>query len=109
MGFLRCLTLVERDLPEPRRRRQRERRPTKRGDLALDGQLYRRIAGDILRLEPDAVGLTALGCNFICTAKVASHLKAARPDMPVLLVTAPRQACQTCRAYPGNRSLPSPG
>ena len=56
-----------------------------KGDLTLDGGLYRRIADDLLRLDPDVVGLTSLGCNFICTAKVASYLKAARPELPILL------------------------
>ena len=36
-------------------------------------------------MEPDVLGFTALGCNFVCTCKVASHVKAARPELPVLL------------------------
>jgi hypothetical protein len=56
-----------------------------RGGLSLDGSLYREIARDILRAGPDAVGMTSLGCNFICTLKVASYLRASRPDLPILL------------------------
>jgi radical SAM superfamily enzyme YgiQ (UPF0313 family) len=56
-----------------------------RGKLFLDQSLYRRIAEDILAGDPDVVGLTTLGCNFICTAKIASYLKVLNPDLPVLL------------------------
>lgn len=55
------------------------------GHLAMDGSLYRNIAGRILDLKPDVVGFTSLGCNFICTAKTAGYLKAARPDLPIML------------------------
>jgi radical SAM superfamily enzyme YgiQ (UPF0313 family) len=56
-----------------------------RGKIFLDTTLYRRIAEDILEGAPDAVGLTSLGCNFICTAKIASYLKALHPELPILL------------------------
>lgn len=56
-----------------------------RGKLFLDASLYRRIADDILETAPDVVGLTSLGCNFICTAKIASYLKSLYPELPVLL------------------------
>jgi radical SAM superfamily enzyme YgiQ (UPF0313 family) len=56
-----------------------------REGMALDCHLYRRIADDVLRMEPDVVGLTSLGCNFICTAKVSNYLKAVREDLPILL------------------------
>jgi radical SAM superfamily enzyme YgiQ (UPF0313 family) len=56
-----------------------------RGKLFLDQSLYRSIAEAILAGNPDVVGLTALGCNFICTAKIASYLKALNPELPVLL------------------------
>jgi radical SAM superfamily enzyme YgiQ (UPF0313 family) len=55
------------------------------GKLFLDTSLYRRIAENILAFAPDAVGLTSLGCNFICTAKIASYLKSFHPNLPVLL------------------------
>jgi len=56
-----------------------------RGELDLDGTLYERMASRLLDLEPDVVGFTALGCNLICTYKVACHLKRRRPRLPVLL------------------------
>ena len=56
-----------------------------RDGLPLDRTLYRQIARDVLRREPDVVGMTSLGCNFICTLKVASYLKRERPDLPILL------------------------
>lgn len=56
-----------------------------RGLLRLDDQLYQAIADRVLRLRPDAVGLTTLGCNFICTLKTATYLKQREPDLPILL------------------------
>ena len=56
-----------------------------RGNLHLDESLYRQAAAQILALEPDVVGMTSLGCNFICTAKIAAYLKRSRPDLPILL------------------------
>ncbi|MDJ0853100.1 MAG: radical SAM protein [Myxococcota bacterium] len=56
-----------------------------RGALRLDGSLYREMGESILRLNPDVVGMTSLGCNFICTVKVARHLKSVQPDLPILL------------------------
>jgi hypothetical protein len=56
-----------------------------RGVWALDQFLYKKMANEILALNPDVVGMTSLGCNFICTVKVASYLKHARPDLPILL------------------------
>lgn len=55
------------------------------GRLHLNSDLYRDIANAALRLQPDAVGFTSLGCNFICTAKTASYLKQAEPELPILL------------------------
>lgn len=56
-----------------------------RGKLFLDGSLYRKIAEQILEFAPDVVGLTSLGCNFICTAKIASYLKSFDSELPILL------------------------
>jgi hypothetical protein len=56
-----------------------------RGGMRLDADLYRSLADELLALSPDAVGLTSLGCNFICTVNIARHLKARRPDLPILL------------------------
>jgi radical SAM superfamily enzyme YgiQ (UPF0313 family) len=55
------------------------------GALPLDESLYLNLATEILRLAPDVIGLTTLGCNFICTLKVAAHLKAMNPELPILL------------------------
>jgi radical SAM superfamily enzyme YgiQ (UPF0313 family) len=56
-----------------------------RGGLALDRSLFERIAHHILDAEPDVVGLTSLGCNFICTLNIARQLKRLRPTTPLLL------------------------
>lgn len=55
------------------------------GSLSLDGSLYQAIAEEVLNRNPDVVGLTSLGCNFICAVKVAGCLKQMRPDLPILL------------------------
>lgn len=55
------------------------------GSLKLDQDLYRQIARQVLDAGPDAVGFTSLGCNFICTAKVAGYLRQWEPDLPILL------------------------
>jgi radical SAM superfamily enzyme YgiQ (UPF0313 family) len=56
-----------------------------RGDLPLDASLYREMAHAIMRSRPDIVGFTSLGCNFICTLKVAAYLKDINRDLPILL------------------------
>ncbi|HEY6340022.1 MAG TPA: radical SAM protein [Bryobacteraceae bacterium] len=56
-----------------------------RGRLSLDEDLYPLLARRILDLRPDAVGFTSLGCNFICTVKVAAYLRRWEPDLPILL------------------------
>lgn len=56
-----------------------------RGELRLDESLYHDMARRILLTRPDAVGLASLGCNFICTVKVASYLKRWEPELPVML------------------------
>ncbi|MFI6150674.1 B12-binding domain-containing radical SAM protein [Streptomyces sp. NPDC051109] len=56
-----------------------------RRQLRLDETFYRGLAWALLDEEPDALGLTTLGCNLICTAKVASHVKRQRPHLPILL------------------------
>jgi radical SAM superfamily enzyme YgiQ (UPF0313 family) len=55
------------------------------GRLVLDHTLYRRMAMQILERAPDVVGFTSLGCNFICTVKVAAHVRRLAPDVPLLL------------------------
>ena len=56
-----------------------------RGKLQLNSQLYTDIAKQVLALGPDVLGLTSLGCNFICTAKVAGYLRSWAPELPILL------------------------
>jgi radical SAM superfamily enzyme YgiQ (UPF0313 family) len=56
-----------------------------RGDLKVGPSLYRDIAARLLALDPDVLGFTSLGCNFICTLKVAQYVKAKRPHLPILL------------------------
>ena len=55
------------------------------GRVPFDEALYRSLAKAIVQREPDVVGFTSLGCNFICTAKIASYVRAARADVPILL------------------------
>ncbi len=55
------------------------------GRLDLDARLYRQIARQVVALEPDVVGLTSLGCNFICTLKVAQHVRILAPGVTILL------------------------
>ena len=55
------------------------------GKIAIDEFLYRNIALKILEDDPDIVGFTSLGCNFICTVKIARYLKQQRPSLPILL------------------------
>ena len=56
-----------------------------RGHLALDSSIYDVVAEQLLQTEPAAVGLTALGCNFIAVVKIARRLKQRRPETLVLL------------------------
>lgn len=56
-----------------------------RGNLQFDDRLYRRIARQVLDFQPDIVGFTSLGCNFICTAKTAAYLRSSKADVPILL------------------------
>ncbi|HEV7878742.1 B12-binding domain-containing radical SAM protein [Bradyrhizobium sp.] len=55
------------------------------GRVTLDGSLYENVAHNILRTTPQAVGFTALGCNFHCVVKIARHLKHLEPELPILL------------------------
>jgi radical SAM superfamily enzyme YgiQ (UPF0313 family) len=56
-----------------------------RGHLALDSSMYDDVAEQLLQTEPAAVGLTALGCNFIAIVKIARRLKQHRPETLILL------------------------
>jgi radical SAM superfamily enzyme YgiQ (UPF0313 family) len=56
-----------------------------RGDLVLDSSIYDDVAAQLLQTEASAVGLTALGCNFIAVVKIARRIKQRRPETLVLL------------------------
>ncbi len=55
------------------------------GRLNVGEPLYREIADRLLEKDPDVVGFTSLGCTFICAVKIARHLKARKPGLPILL------------------------
>jgi len=56
-----------------------------RGLLTLHSSLYDNVASQLLEIEPDAIGFTALGCNFIAVVKIAQCVKQRRPETLVLL------------------------
>ena len=56
-----------------------------RGHLVLDHSIYNDVAVQLLANEPDAVGFTALGCNFMAVVKIARQIKQLRPETLVLL------------------------
>ncbi len=56
-----------------------------RGNLALDSSIYDDVAEQLLQTEPAAVGLTALGCNFIAVVEIARRIKERRPKTLILL------------------------
>lgn len=51
----------------------------------LTSEIYPELANAILATNPDVVGFTSLGCNFICTSMVAKHLRLSVPSIPILL------------------------
>ena len=55
------------------------------GALPLDRRLYREMAHALARKDPDVVGFTALGCNFVTVVRVAGELRKICPDVPLLL------------------------
>src|SRR5437762_205871 len=56
-----------------------------RGHLVLDSSIYDDVAEQLLQTEPAAIGLTALGCNFIAVVKIARRVKERRPKTLILL------------------------
>jgi len=56
-----------------------------RGQLSLDSSIYDDVAEQLLQTEPAAIGLTALGCNFIAVVKIARRVKERRPKTLILL------------------------
>ena len=56
-----------------------------RGEVRLGPSFYRTVAERIVAQRADVVGFTSLGCNFACTVRIAAHVRALRPDTPILL------------------------
>lgn len=57
----------------------------RRGSVRFDPTMYEALAAEILATDPEVVGFTSLGCNFIGTARIAEHVRRDRPDLPILL------------------------
>jgi radical SAM superfamily enzyme YgiQ (UPF0313 family) len=55
------------------------------GRHAYDGGFYHGAAEDILRLAPDIVGFTTLGCSFLFAVNVAALIKRRAPGLPIML------------------------
>lgn len=55
------------------------------GRLGIGPALYTEMAERILEFNPDAVGFTTLGCNFLVVVRVADELSLRRPTLPILL------------------------
>ena len=56
-----------------------------KGRLTLDSSIYGDVASQLLETEPDAIGFTALGCNFVAVVKIARQIKQQSPKTLVLL------------------------
>jgi radical SAM superfamily enzyme YgiQ (UPF0313 family) len=55
------------------------------GTVALRPGVYAELAARIATSEPEIVGFTALGCNFVCTLKIARALRASLPGVAIML------------------------
>jgi radical SAM superfamily enzyme YgiQ (UPF0313 family) len=55
------------------------------GASRLGPGFYRDAAARIAELDVDLAGFTSLGCNFVCTASIATELRRLRPDLPIVL------------------------
>jgi radical SAM superfamily enzyme YgiQ (UPF0313 family) len=55
------------------------------GRHSYDQTFYHRATEDILRLQPDAIGFTTLGCSFLFAVNVAALIKRREPELPILL------------------------
>lgn len=55
------------------------------GRLQLGASIADDLAALIAARNPDVVGFTALGCNFVLVIKTAAALRRLRPGMPILL------------------------
>lgn len=84
LGLLSLAGVVE-SLPGGRATIFDPKRALAAGTLRLTPRFYRDAAEAILAREPDVVGFTALGCNFICVVRIAQEVRKARPELPILL------------------------
>jgi radical SAM superfamily enzyme YgiQ (UPF0313 family) len=55
-----------------------------RGEVVLGPHFYEQVAERIIAADPDVVGFTSLGCNFVCTLRIADAVRRRR-DVPILL------------------------
>ncbi len=55
------------------------------GRTHLGPHFYHDVAARIVAGNPDLVGFTSLGCNFVCTLKIARHVRAYLPQTPIVL------------------------
>ncbi|MGB6986466.1 MAG: radical SAM protein [Candidatus Aquilonibacter sp.] len=55
-----------------------------RGEVVLGPRFYEQAAERIVACDPDVVGFTSLGCNFVCTLRIADAVRRRR-DLPILL------------------------
>jgi radical SAM superfamily enzyme YgiQ (UPF0313 family) len=59
--------------------------PLAKRELSLESHFYAALADRIVAGEPDVVGFTSLGCNFLCTLKIARHVRRLLPAAAILL------------------------
>jgi radical SAM superfamily enzyme YgiQ (UPF0313 family) len=51
----------------------------------LGPNFYQDVAERILAHKPDIVGFTSLGCNFVCTVRIAQEVRRRRREIPIML------------------------
>jgi radical SAM superfamily enzyme YgiQ (UPF0313 family) len=61
------------------------KREVRFGRHPYDQDFYQRATEDIVRLSPDTVGFTTLGCSFLFAVNVAARLKRLAPELPIML------------------------
>ncbi len=61
------------------------KRLIKAGKLTYDSTLYEQSAAELLKLRPEAIGFTTLGCSFLFALNVAKLIKRSEPELPIML------------------------
>src|SRR5690348_5398801 len=61
------------------------KRRIRSGELPYDETLYERVADELLRERPEAIGFTTLGCGFLFVLGVGRALERRAPELPLLL------------------------